>query len=291
MKKAKFFLLLLLVFTVKAYAETCGGKGYGGKDNLFCLKCHSGCPFFHVVDEVKVKEGECLKIPPSFPMKNGKMVCTTCHDMTSERKAFLRTKGGGKFEKRIDFCFQCHNPECYKKFNPHKVIASQLAWEKKKRACIYCHGVGAELEAYKACVGCHTKNPHVGALEHLLAEEKKVMELVREKEGIVNITSLKDLKPKIDEKELRKRKPKLYLVNWKIECITCHNPHPQIAFSSEKLKDEWLKVEELDLEYKLEKLHKRLENLTLNREKASLLSAELKSGELCMRCHSFKLLK
>ena len=290
MRKGIVVALLFLAGALSsAHAKECGGVGYTGKDPRFCLKCHTdGCPIVHPTD-CEVKETECIKVPPDFPLNNGKMTCTTCHDMTSKNENFLRAKK--PLKERFDFCFQCHNAECYKKFNPHETIEKNIPWDKKKKACIYCHGVGAELEAYNACVGCHTKTPHVGAPEHLLAKREKVEKLVKGKAEVVEIESIKELKPKIDEEELKKRKPKVILVKGRIECITCHNPHPQIAVPAPPEDKEWAEVEKKDLEYKLEKLKMDLSRFKLNTEGVKLMSHELKGGKLCQICHSINSLK
>ncbi len=279
-----------IVLSGNALAGECGGKGYTGRDTGFCLKCHtSGCPVLHPVD-VKIRDTECIRVPASFPRTwDGKLTCTTCHDMTGSNENFLRTKK--PIKERYDFCFQCHNPECYKKFNPHETISSDLSWDKRKKACIYCHGFGAKLEAYKACVGCHTKTPHVGAPEHLMAKPEKVKKLTKGKSEVVEITSMKDLKPELDEKTLKNRKPKVILVKGRIECITCHNPHPQIAIPAPPESSEWAKVEKADLDYKLRKLNMELNRFKLNTKGVKLMAKNLKDGKLCQVCHSINSLK
>jgi len=283
-------LALTLSFSANLQAKECGGKGYTGTNNSYCLNCHTkGCPIIHPVS-VKVRETECIRIPQGFPLtEDGKLACTTCHDMTSNRKDFLR--GKGEFKERYSFCFQCHVRECYRKFNPHKTIESNLSWNEKKKACIYCHGFGAKLEAYKACVGCHTKTPHVGAPEHLFAKPQEVKKLTEGKEGIVNISTIQKLHPKINLKELKKRKPKVILVNGRIECITCHNPHPQIAIPAPAEKQPWSEVEKADFEYKLRKLNEELNRFKINTKGVELMSKDLKSGKLCRVCHSINSLK
>jgi hypothetical protein len=291
MRRAVLALSLTMVLTsFNAEGKECGGKGYVKVNDKFCLNCHSsGCPIVHPV-EVKIKNTECIKVPENFPRNsNGTMACVTCHDMTSNRKYFLR--GNVKLKNRYDFCFQCHNKECYRKFNPHKTIGSKLPWKEKKKACVYCHGFGAKLEAYKACVGCHTKTPHVGAPEHIFAKAEKVRKLTKGKKGIINITSMRELKPKLSEKELKKRKPKIILVNGRIECITCHNPHPQIAISVPPQPSPWKNVEEKDFEYELQKLNRELNRFEFNPNGVKLMNKQLKSGELCKVCHSINSLK
>lgn len=289
MKKVIALIALLTALTAKETFAECGGVGYKGKSEEFCLECHTkGCPIVHPT-ECKVVETECIRVPYNFPLDKGKLTCTTCHDMTSKNKDFLRSNR--PLKRRFDFCFQCHNENCYKKFNPHKTIASKLPWNEKKKACIYCHGVGARLEAYKACVGCHTKTPHVGTPEHLFAKKQKVEKLVKGKAQTVDIKSMKDLKPKLNEKVLKERKPKIILVNGKIECITCHNPHPQIAIAAPKEDKIWTKVEKEDLDYKLKKLREELNRFELNTQGVKLMSYQLKGGELCKVCHSINSLK
>ena len=289
MRKGLIALLLLTGLVGNAYSKECGGVGYSGTDTKFCTKCHTqGCPVVHPT-ECKVRETECIKVPPSFPLNGGKLTCTTCHDMNGKSKKFLRANR--PLRERFDFCFQCHNEECYKKFNPHRTIGSNAKWQEKRKACIYCHGVGAKLEAYKACVGCHTKTPHVGAPEHLLAKPEKVKELIKGKAQLVEIEKMEQLKPKIDEKELKSRKPKIILVKGRIECITCHNPHPQIAVPAQGLPKEWAEVGEEELKYKLRKLEIELNRFKINTEGVKLMSYQLKGGKLCQVCHSINSLK
>jgi excinuclease UvrABC ATPase subunit len=290
MRKGILLTFVLILSFINSEAKECGGKGYTGTDKSYCLSCHrSGCPIVHPVD-IEIRKTECIDVPENFPRaEDNRMTCTTCHDMTSNRKKFLR--GKGEFKERYSFCFQCHNRECYKKFNPHRTISSKLSWNEKKKACIYCHGFGAKLNAYRACVGCHTKTPHVGAPEHLFAKREEVLKLTEGKKEIVNVSTMKQLNPKIDINELKKRKPKVILVNGRIECITCHNPHPQIAIPAPPERNPWGSMERADFEYKVKKLNEELSKFEVNTNGVKLMSRGLRSGKLCKVCHSINSLK
>ncbi len=287
-------LVLAITFLVLPFqagaGERCGGIGYRGVEDSFCLKCHRECPSIHPIFNVKVKETKCLKVPSTFPLRDSYLACTTCHDMTSSRKYFLRATKPLVY--RTDFCFECHVKECYRKFNPHKTIISEkLSKKEKLKACAYCHGVGAKEEAYLACVGCHTETPHAGAIEHLRAKRKDVEKLTKGVKEIVDIESMKEVKPKLKLEELKRRKPKMYLVKGRIECITCHNPHPQIAVKSGLPSKEVMEVARRDFEFKLEKLQMDAKRFKFNDKQVSLMSRDLRSGKLCKVCHPIKSLR
>lgn len=288
MKQLVLLLSLAVLFSTESMASECGGRGYTGTDNRFCLKCHSGCPVIHPTDGIPASETACVKIPYGFPVVNGKLVCVSCHDMSSRNKYFLRTTK--PIKTKMDFCFECHDPECYRKFNPHKVMVSKLPWKEKKRACVYCHGVGAELEAYNSCVGCHTLTPHPGAIEHLKAPRKVVRRLIENNKEVVDITSIKQLSPKLDESVLEFRQPKIIVVNGRVECITCHNPHPQMAIPAAVKDKEILKLEKADFEYQIRKLRNKLKRFRVV-SKVDLMSGSMEGGKLCTACHNINSLK
>jgi len=290
MRKVLIFIALLIVPVYVNANEKCGGVGYKGNDDSFCLNCHKECPSIHPIFNVKVKKTECINVPSSFPLKDGYLLCVTCHDMSSSRKYFLRATKPLVY--RTDFCFECHVKKCYAKFNPHETIASDKIPEKEKlKACAYCHGVGAKEDAYLACIGCHTKTPHAGAIEHLKAKVEEVEKVTKGKKEIVDISSMEKVKPKLKLEELKKRKPKIYLVKGRIECITCHNPHPQIAVKAEPLSEKVAIVAKNDFEFKLKKLNQDARRFKFNDKGVSLMSADLRSGKLCRVCHPIKSLR
>ncbi len=283
------FVGILVSLTTSVYAAQCGGKGYEGVSSTFCLKCHkNGCSILHPARGIKVVEKRCLKIPANFPLSNGYLTCVTCHDMDSNNKFFLRTQKGKPFKNELDFCFECHIKSCYRKFNPHTSMLNSSGGYNAK-VCIYCHGMGWNRKAYEMCVGCHTKAPHVGAYEHIIASTDSLKPYI--KDG--KVLNVKELNINTEKKEFLKwyKEGKPILINGKITCITCHNPHPMTAVKSKSVSIDWKKMEDEDFRYKLRKLYGRLEYYSINRNGVKLMVKPANKGKLCITCHSINSLK
>ena len=118
-------------------------------------------------------------------LSDGRVVCTTCHDMGPHcaqdvkqryrNKSFLR---GGPFEERGEECFLCHEKSAYRKPSPHVQSRKDGI---KEGTCTFCHGSVPQRDAsgkWQAaqfsstvklsamCDGCHAVGPHPSGSVH-----------------------------------------------------------------------------------------------------------------------------
>lgn len=198
---------------------------YGGDYTQLCW-CHGYTPgtYIHPVDLVPSEEKR-KNIPQDFPLKEGKLTCTTCHDINMQcgenyeykfsNKRFLR---GAPFEKRTDICFKCHDDTKYRKRDPHNDQITDKG-EIDAEKCLYCHEekpdelrasfnevklVGGLLEV---CQRCHVKTSrHPADAEHMVMPSLKILTRIKETERQFNLILPLDY-------------------NGRIFCATCHNPH------------------------------------------------------------------
>ena len=202
---------------------------YGGDFTKLC-KCHYNSPgdYIHPVDITPSKEKK-PKIPKDFPLKNGKIVCSTCHDLYQQcqkspiKKTSLR---GAPFSKRTDFCFKCHNKKDYTMLDAHKQLDDNGGIINE--ICLYCHSEKPDEKnaSYKdvkligklevICQRCHViAGNHSGNFNHLVKPSAKGLAKMKQMEKKFNI-----ILP-LDE-------------NGKMTCITCHNPHQKGVIPAER---------------------------------------------------------
>jgi predicted CXXCH cytochrome family protein len=214
-------ILFVLLFTLLSAATLTArmtleeARNFPQGDPGDCMDCHDYKLNHHPVDFVPIRE-----VP--FPLKEGKIVCTTCHygDHQTGGLYFLR---GGPYLQQRDICFQCHHQQSYQGINPHQMLDEQGSVVKivgGRTICIVCHVRRPDPEKdrtedvdFRADVGflcwrCHP--PMANALfqhEHLLMEPPPSMRRTLEK----------------NEKEMNVILP--LVPRDRVTCSTCHNPH------------------------------------------------------------------
>lgn len=200
-----------------------------GRDNIkLCNGCHTRpgvrkAP--HVVD-LTSSEGTWRMDYLGYPLNQGKLVCSTCHDEASHGKPdsanpnFLR---GGPYPDVDKFCYRCHleDKEVYN--NPHRQVDG--FGRIRSESCRFCHRndpdagkkTPANLEMIgddsALCSGCHQIRPHPG-VDHLIPMkgEKAARKIEYEERQKVLIPLSGD---------------------GRITCSTCHNPHAKGVLKGE----------------------------------------------------------
>ena len=200
---------------------------YGGDYQKLC-RCHypeTGPMHTHPVD-ILPTEDETLTVPKSFPLQEGKMTCISCHDIfvqcrDSESDRLLMQGQmllrGLPYDKRIDFCFRCHDKDRYQKYNPHKQIDPE--GNVIKTRCLYCHAEAPDSSQTtwedvqliggftELCMGCHYQAAKQPLHErHLRRPSEPILARMKLLQIEFNIVL------PLDRKGM-------------ITCSTCHNPH------------------------------------------------------------------
>ena len=205
-------------------------------------RCHgyTSDTYTHPVDKTLSPE-KLATIPAELPLTDNKITCNTCHNMAlqcnprygqrSHNKSFLRTNPS---YGRTFLCFQCHEEDQYKMFDPH--IQMTESGTINEESCLYCHVTmpdveKATLESQKngkdtihlvgnlevICLRCHDDKAgsHPLNKNHRVKPSDKVIKRMHWSERNLWI-----LLPLNDE--------------GKITCITCHNPHERGVIPTEK---------------------------------------------------------
>ncbi len=202
-----------------------------------CNDCH-GKKGFSVCrhrSDITLQTGGAVEVGESLQpgLDDGKVVCTTCHDMAPHcaldikqrysNKSFLRE---GPFDSRSQQCFGCHSKSGYKQRSPHRQVSKGKI---KEGTCIFCHGsvpkqdgsgkwlpveFAVEGRLSQLCNGCHAVGPHPSSSVlgksgwmHMVAPRSEFMERMQTK--VASAGGSMPLDPNSGE----------------ITCATCHNPH------------------------------------------------------------------
>jgi hypothetical protein len=240
------------------YSQLCRCHGYTSEN------------YIHPVDIVPSEEKK-TKIPDKMPLTDGKLTCTSCHDIYKQCQDDMQTRSrdkfflrGAPFGRRTDLCFKCHDESKYKMLDPHNQLDEKgdIIVEK----CLYCHvekpdekrstfkerkgihGTVVKLigNLEVLCYRCHYKQStlHPINANHFQKPSEKTLQIMKETEKILNI---------------------ILPLNYegKVTCATCHNPHERGVLPQEKEASKGAG----------EKFRLRLPGL---------------SGEICSACHKDK---
>ncbi len=201
----------------------------GDGDNIrLCNDCHlrPGVPVSpHVVD-VGSSEGTWRMDYLGYPLGEGKLTCSTCHDEVSHRKPdpanpkFLR---GGPYEDAEAFCYRCHLEDRERRGNPHNQI--DPFGRIRAESCRFCHkndpdagkrspaNLEMATDETVLCASCHSARPHpdvdhIVVLPPAMAKRKDDYEAAHK--VIIPVGE-----------------------NGMIKCSTCHNPHAKGVLKGE----------------------------------------------------------
>jgi predicted CXXCH cytochrome family protein len=200
---------------------------YGGDFKKLCRRCHYDANQTHIHPaEFVPSKASTVKIPSRFPLRDGKVTCTTCHNIVvqcrNSREDKILSKGqlflrGAPHKTRTSLCFQCHNKANYRKYNPHKQLSNK--GEVIKQKCFYCHSElpDEKKTGYKdakllgnfgaICRGCHQRSAKQPLhARHLRKPSAEVLAQIN------RMQIQMDMVLPLDQ-------------NGSITCVTCHNPH------------------------------------------------------------------
>lgn len=182
-----------------------------------CLQCHDYEDNHHPVNIKPAGE-------MTFPLRDGKMTCITCHhgDHISGDRFYLR---GGPYSHSRDICGKCHLSDGYAGVNPHVMLDENGAVRKiigGLPVCIICHvntpdpktdrteDVQFRADVGFLCWRCHQPMANNRFLhEHFrMRPSYEMRQDIKKNEEAMNV--LIPLVPRD-----------------RVTCSTCHNPHQE----------------------------------------------------------------
>jgi hypothetical protein len=196
---------------------------------MVCNRCHKSDEATSDIHPVgmTVKETDAMTIPEEFPLQDGVLTCSTCHDLKMQaavndiererNSLFLR---GGPYESRTQLCIKCHKIQSYKTESPHVQIDDNGDILDTK--CLYCHSsrpdikiIGIRPKMFKGdasnlCYDCHPDRikRHPFGIDH---------------QGVAPSDEKMDCISVIEDEQ----KMELPLYEDAMFCGTCHNSHQE----------------------------------------------------------------
>jgi hypothetical protein len=226
--------------------------------DAICLDCHDGVRARrerHPMGRLFVTEQ--VVRPEGWPVFEGKLVCSTCHDhllacrlearQNRVNPGYLRGFSGGGF---LAFCARCHVEPEYHRYKLHEMVTKDGKLIKDK--CRFCHTEsieGQELmvrtgnaqlrtDVITLCESCHME--HVDYFEpgHIGSKVKPEMKaFMAAFEAAGSIPGRYPTPEQIGEAYRSGRQPgRLPLgPGDTVVCSTCHNPHQKGVFHRESV--------------------------------------------------------
>lgn len=213
---------------IKEGAEVPIGKD--GEVGKLCNGCHGldgvkKPP--HVVGVTSSSESTWRMDYLGYPLEDGKLICTTCHDEVSHRKPdpenpkFLR---GGPYAVKDQFCYRCHLEDKDQLSNPHRQI--DPFGRVRMEACRFCHKNDPDTAKPKSpanyqmvgdeigiCSNCHPNRPHPDRDHNVAMVGDKLARKVAYEERHQVVLPLGE--------------------GNMVNCSTCHNPHAKGVLKGE----------------------------------------------------------
>ncbi|MBZ0270281.1 DmsE family decaheme c-type cytochrome [bacterium] len=141
-----------------------------GMNDLSCVSCHAvhgeehramlRAPQTELCAECHRDTTMRMYLPSRHPLREGRMVCSDCHDPHSDE--YVTATAGGR---SVDLCFECHankqgpfifehSPvieDCMICHEPHGTVANSLLRQNEPFLCLQCHQTHfhATLEGYE----------------------------------------------------------------------------------------------------------------------------------------------
>lgn len=256
-----------------------GGLAFGADVPQLCQSCHDGRHATREVHPVNLVPSVeiAMKIPSDFPLDNGKLTCSTCHDVTW-RCSIEQTEGvsdrshlrGAPTSARLEFCFNCHTRQSYRPFNVHDQLESG---RQKTDTCLWCHtsvpnvisnnkeaaSYGLRDKAVELCRNCHSVQAgHPAGDPHMNSKPSAKMMAYMSAYEIRHKMHL-PLKQLLEYVKAAGRNPRSIPLDagGGITCYSCHNPHEKgllpswnprsVGAEPEKAKNHRLRIREGDI--------------------------------------------